>query len=318
MSLLLLDSASLYWRAFHALPDSITAPNGMPINAVRGLLDTIAALAHDRHPDRVIACWDNDWRPQWRVEAVASYKANRLADEDDPATSGHDGAAEEVPDLLGPQIPVIRALLPTLGISVHGADGWEADDVIARLAMSVSSNGLLADVASGDRDLVQLVDPQTTLLYTGGTAKSRGGAPWLTYTPKAVIERFGVRPDQYALMASLRGDPSDGLPGIKGIGERTAVVLVTAFNDLTGLLHAAQHAPTIKPMTPRLAQALLDDWPALQAAYSVTYLRGDTPIADPPPVGTPDLIAARQLAQQWGLERSVERVIAAMAQTSTG
>lgn len=125
---MLLDTASLYFRAYFGVPDSVRAPDGTPVNAVRGLLDFIARLVQDHHPDDLVACWDNDWRPRWRVELIPSYKAHRVAVE---RPEGPD--EEETPDTLAPQVPIIEAVLDALGIARVGVAGYEADDVIGTL-----------------------------------------------------------------------------------------------------------------------------------------------------------------------------------------
>jgi 5'-3' exonuclease len=301
--ILLLDSASLYWRAFHALPDSIVDPSGQPVNAVRGFLDTVTRLVDARRPDRVVACWDDDWRPQWRVDLVPGYKAHRVEQETVETDE------EVVPDTLGPQIPLIAELCRILAISVMGAPAYEADDVIATLAARAVADGCVVDIASGDRDLVQLVSPQITLLYTGGTTKSRGGQPWLILDPTAVRERFDIPPESYALMAVLRGDPSDGLPGVRGIGQKTAVALVNAFPTIDDLLGAARQSPQ-PPMTARLAQAIVEHEEVIRASLAVTALeeRQDIPSVGPAPDFDED--AARQYGVQLGLTRSMEQALA--------
>lgn len=307
--LLLLDSASLYWRAFHALPDSIVDGTGRPMNAVRGFLDTVARLVEDRHPDRVIACWDVDWRPQWRVDLLPTYKTHRVETEDQDS---RDTEGEEmVPDTLGPQIPVILDLLEALGIEVLGAPDCEADDVIATVALRHGALGDRIDIASGDRDLVQLVSDAVSLLYTGGTSASRGGAPWVVYDPRAVVDTFGVAPDQYPLMASLRGDPSDGIPGLAGIGAKTAVALVTAYGDLPGLLSAAEADP-VRPMTARLSTTILEGADTLAACLAVTLLeqRSQVPLVDSPPQA--DMPRALQIARQHNVERAAVRLARAV------
>lgn len=302
--LLLLDSASLYWRAFYALPDTIVDPSGRPVNAVRGFLDTLARLIEVRQPDRVVACWDDDWRPQWRVDLVPSYKAHRI----DEVPDSEDG--EVVPDTLGPQIPLIAQLCQTLDVTVWGAPDYEADDVVATLAHRAVSTGATVDIASGDRDLVQLVGPDVTMLYTGGTSKSRGGQPWLTLDPAGVRDRFHVDPTTYALMAVLRGDPSDGLPGVRGIGEKTAVALVNAFPTIDALLEAARTSPH-PPMTMRLARSLVDNEEIIRASLAITVLTERADIDPLPPPTDPDESEALRLGAQLGVTRSVERVLAA-------
>ncbi len=309
MNLLLLDSASLYWRAYHALPDSIVGPDGQPVNAIRGFLDTVARLIEAREPDRVVACWDDDWRPQWRVDLVPGYKAHRL-DTIDASSTRADDDAEVVPDTLAPQVPWIARLSALLGIDVIGAPECEADDVIAALTRRHVRAGDTVDIASGDRDLVQLVDDRTTMLYTGGTSKSRGGKPWVALDPDGVRERFLVAPDAYPLMAVLRGDPSDGLPGVRGIGAKTAVALVHAFPDVQALLGAAAQPPR-PPMNGRLAAAILEHAEVIKASMAITVL-GDRPaVPDLPPEPTIEADQAREIAAELGVTTSVDRVLTA-------
>ena len=306
--LLLADSASLYWRAFHALPDTITAPDGTPVNAVRGFLDTLGRIAQARGSDRLVACWDDDWRPAWRVELVPSYKAHRV---EEAGTVVEDPDAEEVPDLLSPQIPIIAEFCSALGIDVVGAPECEADDVIATLAIRHSGSGDDIDIASGDRDLVQLVGARVHLLYTGGTAKSRGGQPWVELDPTGVKERFEVAPDDYATMAALRGDPSDGLPGIPGIGQRTAVALIDAFGSLDAILSAAETDPG-KPLTPKIAAALTEGADQVRRAYAVTHLSSRAHVPELAPPREPDRDRLEDLIDHYGLRASVQRLLEAM------
>lgn len=303
MRVLLLDSASLYYRSYFALPDSITDAEGRPVNAVRGFLDTIAAIVRERSPQGIVACWDDDWRPQWRVDLLPSYKTHRVAD----AASG----AEETPDTLSPQVEVIIDLLGAFGIPVVGHPHAEADDVIATLAARFGATGDV-DIASGDRDLVQLVTDRVTLLYTGGSGASRGGRPWLTLDPAGVRERFGVDPGQYADIAVLRGDPSDGLPGVAGIGEKTAVTLVRAFGSLDGVLAAAEVDPPQRPMTPRLRSVLLAAADEVRRADQVVRLGpvDALPQVDPRVRPTPD---AEARASAAGVGAAGARLAAALA-----
>lgn len=305
MPVLLLDSASLYYRSYFALPESMTAPDGTPVNAVRGFLDTVAALVRERGSSSVVACWDMDWRPRWRVDLVPSYKTHRVAG-DGAAADPSLEVVEEVPDTLAPQVDILHELLPLMGIPVSGAQGAEADDVIATLCAHVDS-----DIASGDRDLLQLVDGSTTLLFTGGTSASRGGRPWQEFTPDVVREKYGVPPELYADLAILRGDPSDGLPGVKGIGEKTAVSLVDAFGGIEDIVRAAHDESTGKPMTPAVRRRVLEaeaDFPAFDRVVRLGPIAGFTP----PGPSTPDVAAARDYADQWGVRRSVDRLFEAM------
>ena len=224
---MLLDTASLYFRAFHGVPDTVRSPDGTPVNAVRGLLDMIARLVGEFAPTDLVACWDDDWRPQWRVDLIPSYKAHRVA------STSASGSVETVPDLLEAQVPIIREVLTRLGIPVVGAAGYEADDVIGTLA---SRARIPVDIITGDRDLFQLVDDARSVrvVYTG-----RGMSNLELLTQAAVEKKYGVTPQQYVDFAVLRGDPSDGLPGVAGVGEKTAVVLLTSFGSLAGIIAAA-------------------------------------------------------------------------------
>lgn len=304
MGALLLDSASLYYRAFYALPESITAPDGTPVNAVRGFLETIAMLVRERGSQTVVACWDDDWRPQWRVDLIPSYKTHRLAQ----AVPVGGEAVEDEPDALGPQIDIIAGLLEAVGIPRIGAPECEADDVIATLAHRLREP---VDIASGDRDLVQLVNERVTLLYTGGSSASRGGRPFAPWDPAGVQERFGVAPAEYADLAVLRGDPSDGLPGVRGIGEKTAAALVTSFGNLSGILAAARQDELRRPMTPALRDRLLEAEPTLRRAEQAVRLG---PRSGVPPLRSSTWNPERGLAaaEQVGVGRAMGRLIDAL------
>ena len=307
MSLLLLDSASLYYRAYFALPESLTAPNGMPINAVRGFLDTVTAVVLNRRTTRVVACWDEDWRPAWRVELMPSYKAHRVAQTTVLATGDAASASEDVPDTLAPQVDVLRELLPLVGIPVVGRPSAEADDVISDLSPQAQD----VDIASGDRDLVQLVNDRVTMLFTGGSSASRGGQPWVVWDPHAVEERFGLPPSRYADLAILRGDPSDGLPGAPGIGDKTALALIRAFGDLTSVRTAAEDPGSSAPMTPAVRRRLMSAWPALDRADRVVRLVPQPDrVALPAPMEV-DAHQALTVAQHWGVEAPTRRLLEA-------
>lgn len=226
--LMLLDTASLYFRAFFGVPDSITAPDGRPVNAVRGLLDFLARLVTDREPDRVVCCWDDDWRPAWRVELLPSYKAHRVVEEQHGSPD-----VEETPDPLEAQVPVIVEALDLLKVPVVGASDHEADDVIGTLATVWDGP---VDIVTGDRDLFQLVDDEAgvRVLYT-----ARGVGRHDLVDAAWIRDKYGIEPQQYADFAVMRGDPSDGLPGVSGIGDKTAARLLAAHGDLAGILRAA-------------------------------------------------------------------------------
>ena len=229
---MLLDTASMYFRAFYGVPDSMRAPDGTPVNAVRGLMDFISRLVNDYSPTHLACCWDNDWRPQWRVDLIPSYKAHRVVAE----RPGETVDIEEVPDPLQIQVPIILEVLAAFGIAVVGADHMEADDVIGTLATDA---GMPVDVVTGDRDLFQLVDDEAEvrILYI-----ARGVSRHERVTNAVVRAKYGVDASQYADFATLRGDASDGLPGVAGVGEKTAATLLNRFQDIPGIIQAA-HDP---------------------------------------------------------------------------
>ncbi|MEZ0493154.1 5'-3' exonuclease H3TH domain-containing protein [Kineococcus sp. TBRC 1896] len=300
---MLLDSASLYFRAFHGVPDSVTAPDGTPVNAVRGFLDSLAHLVGTWGPTRLVACWDEDWRPAFRVDALPSYKAHRV---------GADGT-EDAPDLLLPQVDVIAGVLAALGIARVGAAGYEADDVMATLATRcTATSGDPVDVVTGDRDLFQLVDDAAgvRVLYCGkGVRKAE------VVTQAWLRGRYGVGTGPaYADAAVLRGDPSDGLPGVAGIGEKTAAALVSRYGDLAGLLAAADDPGAQLPAGQRAKLLAARDY--LAAAPVVVQTVRDVPLGeveDALPTAPADAGRLEALAQRWGLRSSVDRVLAAFA-----
>jgi 5'-3' exonuclease len=297
---MLLDAASLYFRAFYGVPTSITTPDGRPINAVRGFLDMTARLLTAHSPDRLVACWDDDWRPAFRVAALPSYKAQRVAPE----------GGEEVPDELSPQVPILIEVLAAAGLDRVGAPGYEADDVIGTLATRARGP---VDVVTGDRDLFQLVDDArgVRILYT-----ARGIADIETVDEATVTAKYGIPGRAYADFAVLRGDPSDGLPGVAGVGAKTAAALINEFGDLAGIRAAV--ARTVVPKPPLTAAALKKMHAAaayLDAAPVVVAV--ECAIDLPPVEGTlprrpadPDALAA--LAAAHGLESSLRRLGAAL------
>jgi 5'-3' exonuclease len=232
MTLMLLDAASLYFRAFYGVKASIPAPDGTPTNAVRGFLDMVSTLITRFHPSDLVACIDQDWRPAWRVALLPTYKTHRLADQvATPGGGAPPGEAE--PPGLAEQVPIIFDALDALGIAALGVPEHEADDVIATLAERAT---MPVDVVSGDRDLFQVIDDDrgVRVLYT-----ARGVNKLEVMDAAAVRKRYGIAPSQYADFATLRGDPSDGLPGVPGIGEKTAAGLLARFGSLDALLEAA-------------------------------------------------------------------------------
>jgi 5'-3' exonuclease len=302
---MLLDAASLYFRAFYGVPTSVTTPDGRPINAVRGFLDMTARLLTAHAPDRLVACWDDDWRPAFRVEALPSYKAHRLAP---------DGSEEVVPDELSPQVPVLVDVLAAAGIDRVGAPGYEADDIIGTLATRARRP---VDVVTGDRDLFQLVDDERGIrvLYT-----ARGIADIETVDEAVVTQKYGIPGRAYADFAVLRGDPSDGLPGVAGVGAKTAAALINEFGTLGGIRAAV--ARTVVPRPPLTAAVLKKMVAAaayLDAAPVVVAVAKDIdlpPIEGTLPRSPADPRALADLAEQHGLESSLNRLGAALGWTA--
>jgi len=322
-ALMLLDSASLYFRAYYGVPDSVKAPDGTPVNAVRGLLDMIARLVTDHRPDRLVACWDEDWRPAFRVAAIPSYKAHRVVGGAEAAAAGGP-VAEEVPDTLAPQVPVIAEVLAALGIARAGAAGYEADDVIGTLtARAVAAGAGPVLVVTGDRDLFQLVDDAAGVRVLSTV---RGIKDLEVVDAARLRERYAVASGPaYADMAVLRGDPSDGLPGVPGIGEKTAAALLARYGDLASLLAARDAGDPGLTATPR--RRLTDADAYLAVAPGVVRVAADAPVelagapgvpADPDAFRLPrepaDGEALVDLTARWGLESSVRRVLTALAQ----
>lgn len=300
---MLLDSASLYFRAFYGVPDTVKSPDGRPVNAVRGFLDIVAKLVTAYRPTHVIACWDDDWRPQWRVDLIPTYKTHRVVE---VVAGGPD--IEEVPDPLEIQVPVIREALAAVGIPIVGAAEHEADDVIGTLATDA---GVPVDIVTGDRDLFQLVDDDkdVRVIYT-----ARGMSNLDVVTDAFVAAKYGVLPSQYADFATLRGDSSDGLPGVAGIGEKTAATLLAAHGDLAGILAAADAG---QGMSAGVRAKLAAGGDYLAVAPRVVAVVRDLELAEVDgrlrPLDEAQRADAAALAERWALGGSMDRLIAALA-----
>jgi len=297
---MLLDTASLYFRAFYGVPDTVKAPDGRPVNAARGLLDMIAKLVSTYEPTHLIACWDDDWRPQWRVDLIPSYKTHRVAEVVVDAPD-----VEVVPDPLEIQIPVIRAELAALGIAVVGAAAHEADDVIASFA---AQSDLAVDVVTGDRDLFQLVDDTRGIrvIYTG-----RGMSNLEVLDDAAVVAKYLVLPSQYADFAVMRGDASDGLPGVAGVGEKTAATLLASHGDLAGIRAAAAAG---EGMTAGVRAKILAAADYLDVAPTVVEVVRTLELPDVDArLRAPDAAAVDALAAEWNLGSSLDRAVAAIS-----
>jgi 5'-3' exonuclease len=295
--LMLLDTASLYFRAFYGVPETLTAPDGTPVNAVRGLLDMIARLVRARHPSQMVACLDADWRPAFRVAAIPSYKAHR---------AGPDGS-EEVPPALAAQVPVIEEVLAATGIAVAGAPGYEADDVIGTLTARARGP---VEIVTGDRDLFQLVDDerQVRVVYT-----VRGLTNLDIVDEAAVTARYQIPGRAYADFAVLRGDPSDGLPGVAGVGEKTAAALVRTFGTVEAILAAIDQGHGGFPAGSRPKVAAARGY--LAVAPQVTRVATDAPVPDVDgtlPVTRADQERLAALDDRWDLGSSLRRAVSAV------
>jgi 5'-3' exonuclease len=292
---MLLDTPSLYFRAFYGIPESITAPDGTPVNAVRGLIDMIATLVRGHSPSELAATMDADWRPAFRVAAIPTYKAHRVAH----------GDTEEVPGALVPQIPVIEQVLDAVGVARLESPGYEADDVIGTLTHQASG---AVDIVTGDRDLFQLVDDArpVRVLYT-----VRGLRNLQLVDEAFVAAKYGIPGRAYADFATLRGDPSDGLPGVAGVGDKTAAALITRFGSLDALLAALDEGVTEGfPAGSRTKLAASRDY--LAAAPAVVKVAPDAPLPDADltlPVKPRDPEALVRLADRYGLDGPLNRLL---------
>ena len=301
------DTATMYFRSFFGLPSTLVAPDGTPVNAVRGLLDSLARLIEQYRPAEVACAWDNDWRPTWRVDLVPSYKSHRLDPQRQTDVVGAagkgaaSGEAEEAPYALAVQVPIILDVLAAFGIPVVGVDDHEAAAVLGSLA---AQSTLPTLVVTGDRDLFQLAHDTTTVVYIGkGVAKHElVDDAWLR-------AKYGITAEQYVDFSVLRGDVSDGLPGVKGIGEKSAAQLVTAYGSLDGMAVAASDPDSgmSNGLRTKLAQAIDYLGPAREVVQVVT----DLDVADIN-LGVDAIRTDDQrldaLAARWGLESSVKRL----------
>jgi 5'-3' exonuclease len=303
--LLLVDTASLYFRAYHGIPESAArTSDGRSVNAVRGFIDMLATLIRTRRPDRVVCALDEDWRPAWRVALIPSYKTHRLA-------VGGPPGAESVPDTLSPQVPMILELLDAFGILAVGAVDYEADDVIGTLATREPGP---VEVATGDRDLFQLVDDArgVRVLYCG-----RGVANLEVLDEAGVMARYSVPAAGYADFAVLRGDPSDGLPGVAGVGEKTAARLVTRFGSLDAIVAAlddpdAGFAAGIRGKLAAARAYLAAAAPVVRVARDIGLGSLDTGL----PAAPRQADRLLELAESYSVASPVRRLVDAI--TSTG
>ena len=298
MTLMLLDSASLWYRAYYGMPDTLLAPDGTPVNAIRGYLDMTARLVGIYKPDRLVACLDGDWRPSWRVDIFPEYKANRLEEESD----------EEVePETLTPQIPILLDILDLFGFPVVGLDDYEADDVMATYA-EVERGPIR--IVTGDRDLFQMVDDKRDIKVV---YLAKGISQHDLVNIKYVADKYAIPGDRYDLFAMFRGDPSDGLPGVKGIGEKGAAVIANNFATVEDALAAAHEAHAALP--PALAKKIIAGADYLSIAPKLVRVARDAPLPKVDlalPKAPADLSKLYQMKDQYGLGASIDRLIAAL------
>ena len=285
---LVLDSPSLVYRAFFALPQSIRSPKGQPVNAVQGYCHMLAYLLSNRAPRGVINTFDADWRPAFRVAAYEGYKAQR----------------EVEPAELTPQFGMILEVLAAAGLPVATAAGFEADDVIGTYAARATADDPV-EIVSGDRDLLQVVrDPAVAVLFT-----VRGVTELQRFDEATVLQKYGVPADRYADFAILRGDPSDGLPGVKGVGEKAAQRLVGEYPTLDAMVAASD------AHQPRLAASLNNSVPYLAAMKTVVPIRTDCEIESSQPRAA-DVDKLRALGRDYGMAGAINRLLAALAQSA--
>jgi len=297
MTLMLLDSASLWYRAYFGMPDTLLSPKGEPVNAIRGYLDMTSRLLVKYQPKRLVACLEGDWRPSWRVELFPDYKLNRLDEEGD----------EEEPDTLGPQILILLDVLDALGVAVLGVDDYEADDLIA--TFSTKQKGPIR-IVTGDRDLFQLVDDKKDIkviyLAKGISNHDLVDLQWIS-------KKYEIPGERYGLFAMIRGDSSDGLPGIRGIGEKGAASIANQFERLEEVMSAAVNGD--ERLTPNLCKKLLAS--ADYAAIAPKLVSCATDIALPEmsidlPTKPKSMEKINFLKEEYGLGTSIDRIVSAL------
>jgi 5'-3' exonuclease len=299
MTLMLLDSGSLWYRAYYGMPDTLVAPNGTPVNAIRGFLDMTARLISIYNPDRIVVCIDGDWRPTWRVALFPEYKANRLEDEE--------SEEEAEPDTLTPQIPILLDLLDEFGLPMVGVDDFEADDVMATYA---DTHPGPVRIVTGDRDLFQLVDDSRDIKVA---YLAKGISAHDLVDLKFIADKYSIPGDRYALFATYRGDPSDGLPGVKGIGEKGAALIARNFATVEESIAAAESSDERLPAA--LAKKIITGTEYLKIAPTVVNCARTVPLPTIDiaiPQAPKDLSKIYQIKDEYALGASVDRLISAL------
>ena len=297
MTLMLLDSASLWYRAYFGMPDTLVSPTGQPVNAIRGYLDMTSRLLVKYQPNRIVACLEGDWRPSWRVELFPDYKLNRLDEE----------GGEEEPDTLGPQIPILLNVLDALGIPLLGVDDYEADDLMA--TFSVKQPGPIR-IVTGDRDLFQLADDKRDVkivyLAKGISNHDLVDLNWIQ-------DKYQIPGDRYALFAMIRGDSSDGLPGIRGIGEKGAMLIANLFKTLPEVMEAAANSD--ERLSANIRKKLLESSQYAAIAPKLVGCALDVAIPEMEiamPKKPKSLEKIEKLKEEFGLGASIDRIMSAL------
>jgi 5'-3' exonuclease len=291
---LLVDSASLIYRALFSVPDTVKAPDGTPMNAAHGFLGMLESLVATHDPDFLCCAADDDWRPDWRVELVDTYKTHRA----EPGS-----AQEQAEDRLAPQMPVILEILAGCGIQIVGHPGYEAEDVIGTLAQRAPGR---VGIVSGDRDLFQLVrDPDVIVLYP-----RRGVSEVDVVDEKFIETKYEIPGRAYRDFAVLRGDPSDGLPGVRGVGPKLAAGLLARYGSLDAILEAARGSEDQGIALGKVRR----DLDYVERALKVVTIPTDLPIPEVDltrPRREPDATVV-SLAEQHALAGALRRLVAAL------
>ncbi len=256
INILAIDLSSLIFRSFYGLPSSIKDAAGLPINGVKGYLETLNRLKKIYSPERIIHALDVDWRPKWRTNLLPEYKAHRVLEDE----------SEEVEDDLVRQIEILPSILQTLGMQCIGKTNYEADDVLA----SIARNNPKTIIVSGDKDLFQTIDDKRSI-HVHLLGKDGG----TRFGERDIKKRFGIESKSYLDFAVLKGDPSDGLPGVKGIGEKTAVEIINKFRNIENLIDKYLDS---KVLSPKQKQNISESIPYLNKALKVVKLRDDLKI----------------------------------------
>jgi 5'-3' exonuclease len=279
------------------MPDTLVSPSGLQVNAIRGYLDMTSKLINLYKPNRIVACLEGDWRPSWRVELFPDYKMNRLDESDE----------EEEPDTLSPQIPILLDLLEALGFPMLGVDDYEADDLMATFA--VNQPGPVR-IVTGDRDLFQLVDDKrdVKVVYL-----AKGIANHDLVDLKWIEQKYEIPGDRYGLFAMIRGDASDGLPGIKGIGEKGAASIAKQFTNLHEVMKAAINDD--ERLTANIRKKLLESAEYARIAPKLVGCATDVSIPEMNidlPNKPLDTQKIQDIKEEFGLGTSVDRIMNAL------